>query len=212
VSAAGEATPGYPQPLIAIDVVPVSYTRADGWRVATAEREFDPFAGRQALPGVLLAKGETLESAAKRALQTKAGISKIAVRHLAQVGAFDSPDRDPRREAISVAFTAVIDPGASTTAVWGAEPLGLPFDHDRIVGAARVACRQRLWSDLEFTRAMTGDEFSAAEAAALTLAVTGQEPYRTNLARFLESTPGLEQTEHRQHVGRGRPSVVWRWA
>ncbi len=98
------------QPLIAIDVVPVSFTVAEGLRVATARRAYDPYAGREALPGVLLDAAERLADGARRALRTKAGIGTGAVRHLTQVGAFDGPSRDPRETAISIAFTAVVHP------------------------------------------------------------------------------------------------------
>ena len=99
------------QPLIAIDVVPVSFTTGGGLRVATARRANAPYAGREALPGVLLDAAERLADGARRALRTKTGIDAAAVRHLAQVGAFDGPERDPRDAAVSIAFLAVVAPG-----------------------------------------------------------------------------------------------------
>ncbi len=135
------------QPLIAIDVVPVSFTDGDGLRVATARRPYAPYAGREALPGVLLDAAERLADGARRALRTKTGIEAAAVRHLAQVGAFDGPSRDPRETAISIAFTAVVTPGVDAgLAVWrpvdGGDQ-GLPFDHDTIVRAAVDQLRTR---------------------------------------------------------------------
>ncbi len=90
------------QPLIAIDVVPMSFTAGDGLLVATARRPYDPYAGQEALPGVLLDGAELLADGARRALGTKTGIDAAAVRHLAQIGAFDGPERDPRSTAISI--------------------------------------------------------------------------------------------------------------
>ncbi|WIA99851.1 NUDIX domain-containing protein [Curtobacterium sp. MCBA15_012] len=104
------ATAARDQPLIAIDVVPVSFTTGGGLRVATARRANAPYAGREALPGVLLDAAERLADGARRALRTKTGIDAAAVRHLAQVGAFDGPERDPRDAAVSIAFLAVVAP------------------------------------------------------------------------------------------------------
>ncbi|WIE75397.1 NUDIX hydrolase [Curtobacterium sp. MCSS17_007] len=205
------------QPLIAIDVVPVSFTTADGLRVATARRAYDPYAGREALPGVLLDAAERLVDGAQRALRTKADIGPGAVRHLAQVGAFDGPSRDPRETAISIAFTAVVAPGVDGgTAVWhplGGGDLGLPFDHDAIVRAALDQVRTRLWRDVPMTRALLGDAFPTSAAAALHAALHGTAPDAGNLNRALRTNPALVRSEAAPaSTGRGgRPPATWTW-
>lgn len=223
------------QPLIAIDVVPVSFTVAEGLRVATARRAYDPYAGREALPGVLLHAAERLADGARRALRTKAGIGTGAVRHLTQVGAFDGPSRDPRETAISIAFTAVVhpvptpfaatDPGVVSgpaagagggSAVWhplGGGDLGLPFDHDAIVGAALDQVRTRLWRDVPMTRALLGDVFPTSAAAALHAALHGSAPDAGNLNRALRTNPVLARTDAAPTAtGRGgRPPATWTW-
>ncbi|ROP72311.1 NUDIX domain-containing protein [Curtobacterium sp. PhB115] len=205
------------QPLIAIDVVPMSFAGADGLRVATARRAYAPFAGLEALPGVLLQGSEILQDGARRALRTKAGIEAAAVRHLAQVGAFDGPDRDPRSTAISIAFLAVVDPAANADATWhdttASLPLGLPFDHDRIVDAALEHARLRLWSDLPLTRALLGDPFTTADAARLRTALTGTPPDPGNLNRMLRTNPALTRVEAPAAAGPrgGRPPAAWTW-
>lgn len=211
------ATAARDQPLIAIDVVPVSFTIADGLRVATARRAYDPYAGREALPGVLLDAAERLADGARRALRTKAGIASGSVRHLAQVGAFDGPSRDPRETAISIAFTAVVTPGVDGgTAVWhplGGGALGLPFDHDAIVRAALDQVRTRLWRDVPMTRALLGDVFPTSAAAALHAALHGAAPDAGNLNRALRTNPALVRTEAAPaSAGRGgRPPATWTW-
>ncbi|QCR44633.1 DNA hydrolase [Curtobacterium sp. SGAir0471] len=208
------------QPLIAIDVVPVSFTVAEGVRVATARRAYDPYAGREALPGVLLDAAERLADGARRALRTKAGIGPGAVRHLAQVGAFDGPSRDPRETAISIAFAAVVgaaDPGVDGgSAVWrplGGGDLGLPFDHDTIVRAALDQVRTRLWRDVPMTRALLGDVFPTSAAAALHAALHGAAPDAGNLNRALRTNPALVRTDAAPTTtGRsGRPPATWTW-
>ncbi|OII11241.1 hypothetical protein BIU97_04840 [Curtobacterium sp. MCBA15_009] len=204
------------QPLIAIDVVPTSFAGAAGLRVASARRLYDPFAGREALPGVLLDGSEILADAALRALRTKAGVGPAAVRHLAQVGAFDGPDRDPRSTAISIAFLAVVDPQAAPDATWhdvGERPFGLPFDHDRIVDAALEHARVRLWSDVPLTRALLGERFTTSDAGRLRAALTGSTPDPGNLNRMLRTNPAVARVDAAPAAGPrgGRPPAAWTW-
>jgi 8-oxo-dGTP diphosphatase len=212
------------QPLIAIDVVPMSFTTSGGLRVATARRLYDPYAGREALPGVLLQPTELLVDGARRALETKTGIGRPAVRHLAQIGAFDGPDRDPRSAAISIAFVAVVDvadeatggPAGDPSPVWrdptGGE-LSLPFDHDRIIRAAVDDVRTRLWRDLPLTRALLGPRFTTADASRLQAALYGAAPDPGNLNRALRTNPALERVPEPSATGArgGRPPAVWTW-
>ncbi|WJY01355.1 hypothetical protein [Curtobacterium sp. 458] len=205
------------QPLIAIDVVPVSFTTAHGLRVATARRPYAPFAGREALPGVLLDAAERLVDGAGRALRTKTGIEAAAVRHLAQVGAFDGPSRDPRDAAISIAFIAVVTPGVDAPpTVWrpvdGAEP-GLPFDHDTIVRTAVDQVRTRLWRDVPLTRALLGELFPTSAAAQLHTALHGSAPDAGNLNRSLRTNPALVRAEASSAATTrgGRPPATWTW-
>ncbi len=230
------ATAARDQPLIAIDVVPMSFTTADGLRVATARRPYAPFAGREALPGVLLDAAERLVDGAGRALRTKTGIEAAAVRHLAQVGAFDGPSRDPRDAAISIAFLAVVarlwterpavaagrrsrgvEAGRRSAAVWrpvdGAEP-GLPFDHDTIVAAAVDQVRTRLWRDVPLTRALLGEVFPTSAAAQLHAALHGSAPDAGNLNRSLRTNPALVRATVPATASTrgGRPPATWTWA
>ncbi|GAC79333.1 8-oxo-dGTP diphosphatase [Gordonia malaquae] len=205
------------QPLIAVDVVPVAWTQA-GLVVGTARRRFEPFIGRFALPGVLLGAGERLSDAAGRALDSKAGIGASSVRHLFQIGAFDGPDREPRRHAISVAFVAVIDPGvvdggaAEVSWTRADEESALPFDHNAIVAVALTQIRQRLWSDDDTTRALTGPWFSTPDAVRLTSDVTGQPVHQSNLRRALAGHSRLRSTQAPDVGKPGRRPLVWEWS
>ncbi|OII33999.1 hypothetical protein BIU98_04865 [Curtobacterium sp. MMLR14_010] len=218
----------------------MSFTTGGGLRVATARRLYDPYAGQEALPGVLLQPTELLVDGARRALETKTGIGRPAVRHLAQIGAFDGPDRDPRSAAISIAFVAVVDvadasdvsgvsgadatvprgatggPAGDPSPVWrdptGGEP-SLPFDHDRIIRAAVDDVRTRLWRDLPLTRALLGPRFTTADASRLQAALYGAAPDPGNLNRALRTNPALERVPEPSATGArgGRPPAVWTW-
>ncbi|KQR51239.1 hypothetical protein ASF88_18870 [Leifsonia sp. Leaf336] len=202
----------FDQPLIAIDVVPLAFSVVDGLRVGTATRLFEPYAGHQALPGVLLRSGERLGVAAYRALQDKTGIHASDVLRTVQLGAFDRPGRDPRSHAISIAFLAIVTPGSGDHTVWsptGAE-LGLPFDHDAIIDAALEQARNRLWTDPATTRALTGDTFPGNVASSLTTALTGKVPILSNLNRVLASNPNVTKLSGDSTGGRGR-AALWKW-
>ncbi|KTR07785.1 hypothetical protein NS184_07220 [Curtobacterium luteum] len=196
----------------------MSFTSTDGLRVATARRPYAPFAGREALPGVLLDAAERLVDGAGRALRTKTGIEAAAVRHLAQVGAFDGPSRDPRDAAISIAFLAVVAPAVDgPLALWrpvdGAEP-GLPFDHDTIVAAAVDQVRTRLWRDVPLTRALLGEVFPTSAAAQLHATLHGSAPDAGNLNRSLRTNPALVRATVPATASTrgGRPPATWTWA
>jgi ADP-ribose pyrophosphatase YjhB (NUDIX family) len=211
------------QPLIAIDVVPMSFTASDGLRVATARRPYDPYAGLEALPGVLLDGAELLADGARRALGTKTGIDAAAVRHLAQIGAFDGPDRDPRSAAISVAFVAVAAlPTGGGPAIWRRTAVGrrpnqdeprLPFDHDTIIAAALDHVRTRIWRDLPLTRALLGETFTTSDAALLQAELTGVAPDPGNTNRALRTNPALVRSDAAAATATrgGRPPATWTW-
>jgi 8-oxo-dGTP diphosphatase len=198
------------QPLIAIDVVPVRVGADGAVLVGTSARRFAPFAGEQALPGVLLLGAEALVDAAHRALGSKAGIRPSEVRHLAQLGAFDSPGRDPRSHAVSIAFVAIVGADAGEHVTWHGSPPALPFDHTAIVATARDHLATRLWSDLPLTRALTGEEFSTSTAAAVETGLRGAKPHAGNFNRSLAGMAELEKLPPQRH-GRGRPASTWAW-
>ncbi len=211
------------QPLIAIDVVPMSFTASDGLRVATARRSYDPYAGLEALPGVLLDGAELLADGARRALRTKTGIDAAAVQHLAQIGAFDGPDRDPRSAAISVAFVAVAaPPTGGGPAIWRRTTVrrrpdqddpSLPFDHDAIIAAALDHVRTRIWRDLPLTRALLGETFTTSDAALLQAELTGVTPDPGNTNRALRTNPALVRADAAAATAPrgGRPPASWTW-
>jgi 8-oxo-dGTP diphosphatase len=206
------------QPLISIDVVPVRFnTGAATLEVGTGRRVFEPFVGEQALPGVLLMQGETIQHAAFRALNSKAGILAEHSGYLTQFGAFDGTNRDPRGATISIALLSVQEFGRtpSTRVTWtpAAEAAGLPFDHDNIVKAALARLSQLLWVDVPATKALLGSKFSTSDALALSEALGAWPTHASNFGRWLASNKAVEKLEAPAGAsGRGRPSAMWRWA
>lgn len=207
------------QPLVSIDTVP--FVLRDGhWSVILGIREFEPYAGQAALPGVLLKPMERLEEAALRALETKVNVPAEDVLFLMNTGAFDNPDRDPRGPTLSIAHVAVIDPtdepeGAVHHLLTGRAEL--PFDHSAIIKSAAKAVLDALWVNEPLTRALLGEKFSTADVARLmrelSVAASEDEPDTSNLGRDLAKNPRLAKAgAPAAPVGKGRPAAAWTWA
>ncbi|MCX4784479.1 NUDIX hydrolase [Streptomyces sp. NBC_01264] len=112
--------------------------------VLLIERGWDPFKSRWALPGGHMDTGETSLAASVRELEEETSIT-VQADDLRQLGAFDTPGRDPRGRYVSVAYTATlpspVEPTAGDDATaarwWPLEALpDLAFDHAEIVAAA----------------------------------------------------------------------------
>ncbi|MFC5289833.1 NUDIX hydrolase [Actinokineospora guangxiensis] len=182
--------------------------------IGVAPRAAEPFLGEQALPGVLLGKGERLRDAAVRAVSSKLGLPAGAVTATGQLATFDEPSRDPRGPTLSIALWATLSTGGGDVR-WS--PLAsvppLAFDHDRIVAACRPMLADKLWRDVAFSAGLMGREFTTAQALDVTEALTGDRPYPANLGRSMERLPGLRRTaEHAAALPKGgRPPSMWRW-
>lgn len=202
------------QPFVSVDVVPLRFDVDAGLQFGVTRRELAPFAGELALPGVLLGSdGERIADAAARAAQSKAGIGADCTRAVRQLGAFDGPHRDPRGPTISIAHLLVVDPTGESRAHWlpFTAASGLPFDHEVIVAAAFQQLQNLLWSDQQFTAALTGERFSSFTAAQLVTAASGTKPDPGNLNRTLTGDPRITKLDEKETGRSGRPSTLWRW-
>ncbi len=225
------------QSAVSIDVVALRFGADDPTvTFGVAPRQWDPFAGALALPGVLLGRGERLAAAARRAVHDKLGIPYERIRAVGQLVTFDEPHRDPRGSTLSIAMWAVLgepdsvagvaaeDASATGESTSGTGDLGvewasfdavpaLAFDHDMIVTVARARLAEMLWKDLTFTRTLIGERFPATRAVVLGTALTGTRPDPGNLNRTLAALPGLTRTGERARVkATGRPAAVWAFA
>lgn len=202
--------------LVSVDVLGLRMQHGGGKvQLLAHRRPLEPFAGRLALPGVLLGRGERITEAAIRALG-KAGLEGRDVLGIGQLVTFDEPNRDPRGPTLSIAVWAGIraDAVISETARWVDvdAPPKLAFDHNRIIDDARPLLARMLWDDLNFTRALTGPTFPVRAAVDITASLTGSEPNRGNLNRKLATLAGLERVEGiSAHSHTGRPGAVWAW-
>ena len=193
--------------MVSVDVLTLRYNSSlRAVEVATSRRPTEPFINQPALPGVLLFEGERLADAAHRAVNTKLGFDVSA---LGQLNVFDEPYRDPRGYSLSVAMWAVAD-GDAEWHTFDHMPQ-LAFDHNRMIVECRPLLADKLWRDLVFTRALTGESFPVSAAVAITQSLSGSSPDRGNLNRRLASIRQLGVSTRKVVMGRGRPGTLWEW-
>lgn len=90
-------------PILCVDAVIFNKSN----EVLLVKRATSPYRGFWHLPGGIVRKGETLEVALKRVIETEVSINKFKIKY--QLGIFDKPGRDPRGHFITVAFIVVAE-------------------------------------------------------------------------------------------------------
>jgi 8-oxo-dGTP diphosphatase len=99
-----DALDRFPHPHLTVDVVLLTLRDA-ALHVLLLRRTEAPFAGRWVLPGGFVRIHETLDAAAARVLEIKAGLTGV---FLEQLFTFGDPHRDPRARVVSVAYYALV--------------------------------------------------------------------------------------------------------
>jgi ADP-ribose pyrophosphatase YjhB (NUDIX family) len=187
-------------------------------RLATLlwERAREPFAGAWALPGGLLAAGETLDDSIRRHLAAKVDVSDLS--HAEQLGTWSDPARSPGRWELATAYLGLVpigaDPRLPEDTAWHAVDAlpPLAFDHGEIV----LAARERLRAKLSYTNlgyALAPATFTLPELRDVYVAALGHEVSATNLKRVLLRRDVLVSAGGRRDPGRagGRPAVLYRF-
>ena len=222
----------HPNAVVAVDVVLLTVRAADtiaeAWQVLLVQREDAAFAGKWALPGVLVRAEETFDAAARRALRTKAGLD-AADWYLEQLGTFGAPDRDTRGRVVSVAHVALVRsdeltlmPGGGIMRVdWvpvrrvAAEALA--FDHADMLRVAinRIQAKLR-YSWVAFQ--LLPDKFTVSELRSAYSAILDPSLERLNTSNFKKAFSALFATETLVPVGLratngrvGRPGELYRF-
>ena len=199
----------FPPFAVTVDMVPLT-VREGAFSVLLVERGTHPYLGRLSLPGGFVQPDEDLETAAVRRLERETGIRRTAA-HVEQLGAFGTPDRDPRMRVVSVAYLVFAPdlpapvPGEGTRSVsWvpvsEVDRAGLAFDHGQVLAAGVERARAKL----EYTplaAAFVGGSFTVADLRRVYEAVWGRALDPRNFHRKVTGTPGFL-------VPLGRPAPV----
>lgn len=180
------------------------------------ERAREPFRSAWALPGGLLAPGETLDDSIRRHLAAKVDVSELA--HAEQLGTWSDPRRNPGLWELATAYLGLVpvdvDPRLPEDTAW--HPVddlpALAFDHAEIVLAGRERVRAKLsYTNVAF--ALAPAAFTLSELRDLYVAALGYEVSATNLKRVLLRRGVLEPAGGRRDPGRagGRPAALYRF-
>ena len=202
---------------VAVDLL-VFTIEEDRLKILTIRRQYPPFEGQRALPGVFVRDDETLDQAARRGLREETGLEDI---YFEQLYTWGAPDRDPRRRVISVSYLALVDaqrlrgfgPGLRTTgaelsdvqALLAAEDLA--FDHRQI-----IACgRERLAGKVEYTPiafSLVPEEFTLPQLQRVYEILLGKPLYKANFRKKI--APLVEETDRSTSGDAHRPSKFYR--
>ncbi|HYP40237.1 MAG TPA: NUDIX domain-containing protein [Chloroflexia bacterium] len=222
-----------PNAVIAVDVVLFTVRETpnveEAWQVLLVQTDDPAFAGKWALPGVLVSAHETFDAAARRALRTKAGLDAQAW-YLDQVGTFGDPGRDTRGRVVSVAHVALersdelllVPGGGVLRAEWvpvRQVPVSkLAFDHAAILttGMHRIQSKLR-YSWIAFQ--LLPEHFTIPELRAVYAAILDPAILRLNTSNFkkafaaLFASGALIPVGQRAERGRvGRPGDLYKFS
>lgn len=214
-------------PTISVDVVPYFLDPATReLKVALSHREFEPFKGKLALPGVLMLGNEQAKEAALRAVKTKVS-DNANILYIKDIGISDLPGRDSRGPSLTIIMLAVIELPESLENVKAtlvspskAISLELPFDHHTLVERTNLFVEQNLLSDKGFTRNLVGNEFTTREVYSIFSEVRSNNVAldKTNLSRKIKSlgfaSSSMTETSDvttlsMNSTSKGRPSSRW---
>ncbi len=221
-----------PNAVIAVDVVLFTVRPAerveDAWQVLLVKLEDPAFAGKWALPGVLVRADETFDAAARRALRTKAGLDAEHW-YLEQLGTFGDPGRDTRGRVVSVAHVALVASddvdlvkGSGIQSIDWVPVRGLPaetlvFDHADMLRVAINRAQAKLrYSWVAFQ--LLPDEFTLSELRAVYSAILDPSLERLNTSNFRKAFSTLFATKTLVPIGQraslrkvGRPGELYRF-
>jgi 8-oxo-dGTP diphosphatase len=217
----------FERPSVAVDVALIAATGGQ-LRTFLVKRDRHPFRGRWALPGTFVGMAESLDGAARRALQDKAGVRGV---FLEQLYTFGRPGRDPRTRVISVAYYALVEaarlPASLATArivvPWEGETggpvqvvdeeqraLALAFDHHDILGMAVLRLRGKLdYAPIGFQ--LLGDTFTLLELQRVHETVLGRELNKDSFRRRMLASGQLQATGKMQSGAVHRPAELYRF-
>ncbi|CAN7205012.1 NUDIX hydrolase [Rhizobium sp. LjRoot30] len=206
----------YERPIVTVDIVLMTIFEG-ALAVALLARDKEPFKGRPALIGGYVHTDEDsdAEAAVRRILKAKAGLEGL---FFEQLCSFGSHDRDPRGWSVSIAYFALVSHGLLTEGTDknlllrpASAPGELPFDHERIVLAARERLRGKGAYSTIAARLLP-DVFTMSELQGTYETVLGETLDQSAFRRKMKDLDLLEEVEgeKRQTLVARRPTTLYR--
>jgi ADP-ribose pyrophosphatase YjhB (NUDIX family) len=214
---------------VAVDVVALT-VEDRRLRVALHQRPAAPARGSLALPGGFVDEAESLDEAAARVLEKKAGLRGV---FLEQLYTFGDPRRDPRGRVITVAYYALVahrrfavrgagaviadvrvpwkgETGGPVEALVDGQPVPLPFDHADILGLAVKRLRGKLgYTPVGFQ--LLGPEFTLRALQDVHETVLSRRLNKDSFRRRMLASGLLEATGARERDVLHRPAELYRF-
>ncbi|MGZ9235689.1 MAG: NUDIX hydrolase [Anaerolineales bacterium] len=208
--------PGYEQPAVTVDLV-IFTVNDDMLKVMLIKRTDEPFADRWSIPGGFLRTSESLEDAALRVLNEKAGVKNVYVE---QLYTFGDPNRDPRARVITVTYFALISwkdlvqpaSGKVSDLMWA--PVNhlpkLAFDHREIVEYAVKRLRAKAsYSNIVY--GLMPRQFRLSELQRMYEIIINDKLDKRNFRKRMLATGLLQETGRKDHAGAHRPAMLYRF-
>ena len=181
--------------------------------VVLVRRDREPFRNCWSLPGGVVGREESLDTAARRWLGERTGIRGV---YLEQLYTFGRPERDPRGRVVTVAYFALLPfdrvrPGAVGDGVLH-DVRALPdmaFDHGHIVGMAH----SRLVAKLDYSTIalqLMPDRFTLSQLQSVYEVILGESLDKRNFRKRLLTMDCVEETGDTLRTGPHRPARLYR--
>ncbi len=191
----------YPHPAVTVDCV-VFGLDDDELKILLVRRKLEPYKNCWALPGGFVQMDEDLAAAARRELQEETGVKDI---YLEQLGAYGTPERDPRERVITIAHLAIVnlfdhpvqpDTDAEEAAWFSLDDLPEPaFDHCRIIKDGLERLQQKAGEE-PLVFAFLPEEFTLSQVQTVYEAVLCKSLDKRNFRKKLLATGLVMETEH----------------
>lgn len=206
----------YEKPSVTVDIL-IFTIENDELKIVLVKRKEMPFAGCLALPGVFVKMDETLEMAARRAIEEKVGICDV---YLEQLFTWGDINRDPRMRIISISYLALVS-SEQLKLINGNKVLEvsllpvnrmidekekLAFDHLEMLKYAL----ERIKNKVEYTKIafeFVGEEFSLPALQTVYEILLGKRLYKANFRKKI--MPLVKETDKKTEGDAHRPSKLY---
>jgi 8-oxo-dGTP diphosphatase len=224
---AGYDPRAFPPVAVTVDVI-LFTIRLGRFSALLVRRGEHPELGKWALPGGFVRPHEQLDEAAARELGEEAGLAQLpAGVRLRQLGAYGSPDRDPRMRVVSVAYLGFAADLPATRAgsdaelarFWPVSDFGgdeapqIAFDHRQIIHDGVERAREML-ENTTLAAAFLEEPFTMADLRAVYEEVWGERIDPSNFRRKVLRQAGFIEPIGRLSAPRGpdggRPADLFR--
>ena len=172
--------------------------------VLLVKRGVEPFKGKWAFPGGFLKMDETAKEGALRELKQETG---FVPSYLDEFGTFSTVDRDPRERTLTIAFVALVKPGAvsgmddADEAEWFpvSQMPSLAFDHNEIFQSALEYLRKAIcFEPIGFE--MMDEEFTLPSLQRLYEAILGRKFDRANFQKKILASGLVESVTPKSYT------------